>query len=120
MASFPTYLLDLDDGIKIVFPENRLDIGHTDYWEQTVSHIIAQQYGIPQKMLANLPYSQRRARIVGNALFYGEKDGAAVLPLVRQAVGNEELLLSFDEHERRLREDVRAFRRLLHKRATKS
>ena len=116
MASYPIYLLEVGEKIRVLFPGGKQDIGHADFWEQTAALLVAEHYKLPQRKLANLPYCQRRGRIVGSTLFYGEKDGSEMLPLVRQAVGNEELVLCFDEHERRLREDVRAFRRLLKRR----
>ena len=116
MTTFPVYLLQPGEDWQIVFPADEQDIGHTVFWEQTVSFIVAQHYGIPQKTLANLPYSQRRARIVGNTAYYGERPDAELLHLLREAVGNADLIFAFDEHERRLRQDVRLFRRLVKRR----
>lgn len=110
---FPVYLLKLEEQWRIVFPNDRADIGHMDYWEQTISHIVAQHYGIPQKKLANLPYCQRRARIVDNKVYYGEKPDAELLNLLRKAVGNDQLVFVYEDHEKRLREDVLEFRRLI-------
>jgi hypothetical protein len=113
VKTFPLYLLRLGQGWQIVFPANKEDIGHTDFWEQTASHLVARHFKIPQPKLANLPYSQRRARVVGDSVYYGERPDPELLPLLRAAVGNEELAFCFDEHEKRLREDVRQFRRLV-------
>ena len=113
---YPLYLLQLGADLRVVFPEDRQDIGHTDFWEQTVSHIVAKHYGIPQKSLTNLPYCQRRCRVVGNTVYYGERPDPELLRLLREAVGavgKDELVFCFDEHERRLREDVRQFKRLV-------
>jgi hypothetical protein len=114
MNSFPLYLLKLGDDWKVVFPEDRADIPHPDFWEQTVSHIVARHYRIPQKRLANLPYCQRRARVVGNKVYMGARcPDPKLVTLVRESLGNEGLTFAFDEHERRLREDVRQFKRLV-------
>jgi hypothetical protein len=112
-ACYPVYLLELGEEIKVVFPDDKRDINHADFWEQTVSFLVADHYRLPQDKLANLPYCQRRCRAVGNSMYYGEKnDGAEILRLVQQAVG-QELVLCPEEHEKRLREDVRAFRRVV-------
>ncbi len=117
-ACYPVYLLEFGEEIKVVFPDDKQDIGHTEFWEQFVSFLVADHYRVPQDKLANLPYCQRRCRIVGKKLFYGEKDGVEVLRLVEKAVG-EELTLFPEEHEKRLREDVRVFRRLVRRYAKK-
>lgn len=113
MSTFPLYLLRLGDEWQIAFPEDRQDIGHSDFWEQTVSQIVANHYRIPTKRLANLPYSQRRARVVGTNVYYGGKPDPDLLQLVRKSVGNDKLVFVFDNHEKRLREDVMEFRRLV-------
>ncbi len=109
--TYPVYFLRLGDELRVV--SSQKDIGHTDFWEQTVSHIVAKHYGIPQPKLANLPYCQRRGRVVGNTVYYGERSAPELLCLLREAVGNDELVFCHDEHEKRLREDVRQFRRLV-------
>jgi hypothetical protein len=113
MRSFPVYILKLDDEWKIVFLDDKADIGHTDFWEQTVSQIVAKHYRIPAKRLTNLPYCQRRARVVGNKVYYGGKANPDLLQLVRKAVGNDKLVFVYDNHEKRLQEDVLQFRRLV-------
>lgn len=112
MDSFPLYLLKLGDW-QVVFPDDRADIGHTDFWEQTVSQIVARHYHIPQRRLANLPYCQRRARVVGSTVYYGGKHDAALLKVIRKTLGDASLIFAHDDHERRLREDVLEFRRLV-------
>ncbi len=39
---------------KIVFPDTRADIHNADFWEQTVSQILAEHDRVPQKRLATL------------------------------------------------------------------
>jgi hypothetical protein len=112
-TAFPVYFLQLGDEWQVAIPDDREDIGHTDFWEQAVANTVAKHYGIPEKQLANLPYSQRRARIVGDKVFYGEKPDQELLRLLREAVGNDRLVFVHDDHEKRLREDVLAFRRLM-------
>jgi hypothetical protein len=113
MHAFPIYLLQLGDEWRIVFPVPKADIGHTDFWEHTVCRMVSEHYQIPQFELLNLPYSQRRARVVREKVCYGESYDTALLQMIRKAVGNDDLVFCHDEHEKRLREDVREFRRLL-------
>jgi hypothetical protein len=106
-------LLRFGDSWQVVFPKNKANIGHTDFWEQTVSHIVADYYKIPQSKLANLPYCQRRGRIVDRTVFYGGCPEPDLLQVIRKATGNQELVFCFDEHERRLKADVLALRKLI-------
>jgi hypothetical protein len=110
---YPVYLLRLNDKWRVVFPEGKADIGHTDFWEKTVSRTVADFYKIPRALLVNLPYSQRRARIVGDALYYGGRPDPDLLAAICTATGNRKLVFCFDEHERRLKEDVLTFRKLV-------
>ena len=111
--SFPVYLLWIGAEWQIVFPEDKTDIGHTDFWEQKVSYIVAQHFHIPQKKLANLPYSQRRARIVGDKIYYGERHDPELLGVIRKAIGDEQLIFAYDDHEKRLRADMMEYRKLV-------
>ncbi len=120
MSIFPVYLLKLDEAFQVVFPEGKEDIGHSDFWEKTVSGIVSQHFKIPQARLANLPYCQRRARVVGDRCYYGEEGTPELLALVRQAVGNRKLAFVHDDHEKRLREDVMEFRKLVKRHRPKS
>jgi hypothetical protein len=112
MDSFPLYLLRLDGQWQVVSPEDRADLGHSDFWEQTVAQIVAHHHRIPAKHMANLPYCQRRARVVGDKVFYGEKHDRKLLQVIRKALGNRKLVFAFDDHEKRLRLDVLEFRKL--------
>jgi hypothetical protein len=112
MRTFPIYLLELAD-VVVCYPEDRRDIDHSEFWETTASRLVAEHYKIPQRLLANLPYCQRRARVVGNRVFYGEKPDAKLLRLIRKALGNGKLVFVHDEHEKRLEYDVAEFRKLV-------
>src|SRR5690242_14200468 len=101
--SYPLNLLDLSDTLQAVCPEGKADIGHTAFWEQTVAAVLARQYRTPVSRLANLPYCQRRARVVGDIVYYGERPVPELLQAVRQAVGNEALVFYHDKHEKRLK-----------------
>jgi hypothetical protein len=112
IESFPIYILHLGSEVQIIFPENQKDLDHPDFWEQTVSLLVACHFGIPPRKLANLPYRQRRARVVGNKVYYGETHDPALLRLICESLGNSELVFCYDDHEKRLRGGVRQFRRL--------
>lgn len=120
MQTYPIYLLQLGDAVQVVFPDGKEDIGHTDFWESTVSHSVAKHYNIPQAKLANLPYCQRRARIADNKCYYGETADRKLLDLIRQAIGSANLVFIHDDHERRLKEDVLEFRKLVQRYRPKS
>jgi hypothetical protein len=111
--SFPIYLLREGADWHVILPEDRMDIGHVDWWEQTTSYLISRRYMIPRRKLTNLPYCVRRARIVGNVVYYGEYPDPALLEAIRQATGNPELTFCYDDHERRLKADVRELRKLI-------
>jgi hypothetical protein len=113
MQTFPIYLLDLSGTFVVAFPEPLSDIGHSEFWETTVSRLVAEHYRIPQRLLINLPYCQRRARVVGNRVYYGEQPQAKLLRLIRTALGNSKLAFVHDDHEKRLRYDVSEFRKLV-------
>lgn len=112
--SFPIYILKLGRRIEVVFPEGKGDLSHSDFWEQTASFIVARHFKIPQPKLANLVFSQRRARVVprANRVYYGEKPIPALLAKIRRALENDELEFVHDDHEKRLKYDVRQFHRL--------
>jgi hypothetical protein len=113
MKTFPIYLLDLSGTFVVAFPEPMADIDHSTFWETTASRLVAEHYRIPQRLLVNLPYCQRRARVVGSRVYYGEKPDAKLLRLIRKTLGNSKLAFVHDDHERRLPYDVSEFRRLI-------
>lgn len=113
MHSYPIYLLQLGKRWKIVFPEGKEDIGHCDYWEQTVSFVVADFFNVPQRRLLNLPYCQRRARVCGNTVYYGEEFRPALLTKIKKAVKKNNLVFAYDIHEQRLGAEVRQFKRLV-------
>ena len=115
MKSYPLYILRLGSELRVVFPEGKQDIRHTEFWEQTVSRIVASYYGIPQRQFVDLPYCERRARVVGHHVWYGEDHDPVLLELIRKAVGDEALVFCHDEHEKRLKDDVKQFKRLVRK-----
>ena len=107
MSSYPIYILDL--GLKedkIVFPEGKADLNHSDYWEMTVARMVALYLRVPLSEILNLPYCQRRARISGKNVYYGERVSKKLLKLIEKAVGETGLKFVYDEHEQRLEYDV--------------
>ncbi|MGA2031008.1 MAG: hypothetical protein ABSG68_02025 [Thermoguttaceae bacterium] len=113
MICFPIYLLELGDDLLVCYPADRRDIGHSEFWETTVSRLVAKHYKIPQRLLVNLPYCQRRARVVDNRVYYGEQPDAKLLSLLRTVLRNSKLVFVHDDHEKRLRHDVAEFKKLM-------
>jgi len=66
-GGFPVYLLD--DG-SVFFA--REDLGHTEFWERDVALEASRRLGVPLDGIMNLPYCQRRGRVVGGVLYCGE------------------------------------------------
>ncbi len=113
MDAFPIYILKLGDEIKVVFSEDRKDIGHTDFWEKKVAKIAAAHHKIPLKKLIDLPYCQRRARVVGIKVYCGQRPAPVLLNAIRLALEDDRLVFVHDIHEKRLRDDVLEFRKLV-------
>jgi hypothetical protein len=114
VMSFPIYLLDLNEGEPtIVFPEGKVDLDHSDFWERTVAGIVASHFKLNPKDLTNLPYCQRRARINDGVVYYGERQSKRLLRQIERAVGETGLRFAFDEHEARLEFDMLEFAALL-------
>jgi DMSO/TMAO reductase YedYZ molybdopterin-dependent catalytic subunit len=112
--SYPIYILDLGEGEPtIVFPKDKEDLDHSDFWEREVAGIVARHFRLNIEDLKNLPYSQRRARIAGNNVLYGERTSKKLLKLIEKAVGETGLQFVYDEHESRLSYDVEEFNALL-------
>lgn len=109
MTSYPIYILDLTKEPTIVFPENKVDINHTDFWEETVAKLVATHFRLPLKKLLNIPYCQRRARICNSVIYYGEQTTKKLLQQIEEAVGETGLRFEYDDHEKRLKYDVLTF-----------
>lgn len=106
-GGFPLYILD-DDTLVVVVS----DISHCDFWESTVAAIVAEKNGLRLSVLLNLPYCQRRARIVGHRLYCGEDVSPALLRSI-EAVTGRTLKLIYDEHETRCLMSVAEFTSLV-------
>lgn len=108
--SFPIYILDLGgEEDAIVFPDGKLDVDHCAFWEATVARIVAKHFHLPVEELLNLPYSQRRARISGKVVYYGEKPLRKLLRLIEKAVAVTGLRFVYDDHEKRLEYECQEF-----------
>ena len=103
-GGFPLYILD-DDTLVVVVS----DMSHCDFWESTVAAIVAERHGLRLSAILNLPYCQRRARIIGNRLYCGEEVSPALLRSIEAATGRM-LNLIYDEHETRCLISVAEFR----------
>jgi hypothetical protein len=69
-TTYPIYILDLHGEELVVFPKDKADISHSEFWEQTVAPLLAKHVSIPLKPLLNLPYCQRRARVSSKGLVF--------------------------------------------------
>jgi hypothetical protein len=112
--SYPIYIFDegQEDYLN-VFPEGKEDLNHSDYWEATVARMVARYLKLPVEDLLNLPYCQRRARISGDTVYYGERQTKKLLKSIVKAVGEPGLKWGYDEHEQRLTYDCHDFAVLL-------
>lgn len=96
MSSFPIYILD-NDTICI----SEIDIPHPEFWKKE----IAKKYSTPLAIAREIPYCQRRGRIVNDKLYCGERLNNKLLNKIRQMT-NQKLELIYDEHETRTEYDV--------------
>ena len=106
-GDFPLYILD-DDTLVVVVD----DMSHCDFWESTVASVVAEERGVPLSAILNLPYCQRRARIVGNRLYCGEEVSPVLLRSIEAAAGRT-LRLIYEEHETRCPISVAEFTSLV-------
>ena len=117
MPSFPIYILDLSGDDFVAYPDGRVDLPHSDFWKSTVALIVAAHFQLPVKCLLNLPYCQRRARIVVRddeaVAYYGERQSKKLLKAISRSVELPNLEWRSDEHEQRLEFDVAEFERLV-------
>ena len=102
-GSYPIYILDLGGrDYSVVFPEGKVDLDHSAFWEATVARIVARHFRLPLEELVNMPYCQRRARINDKIVYYGEKTTKKLLKLIEKTVGETGLRFGYDDHEKRL------------------
>jgi len=106
-GGFPLYILDDDTLVFVVS-----DMSHCEFWEGAGAAIVAEERGLCPSSILNLPYCQRRARIVGNRLYCGEKVSPALLRSIEDAT-ERTLNLTYDEHETRCPVSVVEFRLLV-------
>lgn len=104
---YPVYILDDD---TILFTKEDLD--HTEFWEQEVAPKLATKLSISVPRLLNLPYCQRRGRVVGEHFYCGEKITDELMAKIRETLGEEDLRLIYDDHEKRLKYDYLNFKSL--------
>lgn len=105
-GGFPIYILDDD---TILYIEE--DKNHVDYWYETVAKIVADKHGIVTRKLVNLPYCQRRARVVGNRFYCGEKLTKKLFQNIEKIL-KRKLKYVYDEHETRCEINLAEFKGL--------
>lgn len=94
-GGFPLYLLD--DG-SVFFA--REDLGHVEFWEREVALEVSRRFRVPLSGVLNLPYCQRRGRVVWDILYCGDRLSRVELKSVERAVGIR-LRVVHDDHETR-------------------
>lgn len=105
-GGFPVYILD-DDSIVFI----KEDMDHSKFWQNQVASIVARKFSAPLSEILNLPYCQRRARIVENKLYCGERLSKKLIKKIENAVGLK-LNYCYDEHETRCEISVGQFNAL--------
>lgn len=105
-GGFPIYILDDD---TIVFEKRNVD--HSVFWKNTVCKIVSKKYKICSSELKNLPYCQRRGRVIENIFYYGEKLSNYLFRKIEKTV-DKKLRLIYDEHETRCKISVSEFNAL--------
>jgi len=118
ITSYPIYILDLPNGdVEIVFPENKEDLDHVNFWETQIVQKVCELYGLDaedESCLSESPYCMRRARITSKGyIFFGEEQSDELLTKIREAVDQPELVFQFDDHEVRLEYDQLILRTVL-------
>jgi len=103
-GGFPVYILD-DGAVLFV----RGDIGHCEFWENVVAAEVGRRFSVPLHAIINLPYCQRRGRVVGNVFYCGEELSRVELRSVERTLGMR-LRLVYDDHETRCPLSVGRFR----------
>ena len=86
-TAYPVYILDLDREELVVFPDDKADIPHSDFWEQTVAPFLADHFSMPLKPLLNLPYCQRRARISSRGVVFDGEQSKILWQTVSRTTG---------------------------------
>ena len=104
MSSFPVYIID--DG-KIFYKKDK-DLGHTEFWEKEVSLYVSKKFKIPLKELVNIPYCQKRGRIVNDKFYCGELNIKSIKSKIKKLFGKE-IEIIYDDHEKMLEYDRRIF-----------
>lgn len=118
--SYPVYLIKRNSGKweVITSPLNK-DIKHTTLWELIVARIVAKDNDLEYADIKNLPYCQKRARVVkvidgycGKIKVYcGEKLTKEQMFVMKKSIG--ECVYIHDEHECTSQYDVEVFNNLI-------
>lgn len=106
-GGFPIYILDDD---TVLFSKEGWD--HPTYWENIVSKAVAEKHKIDRSKIVNLPYSQKRARVVENNFYCGEEISKKLFNKIQKLL-KLKLNLVYDEHETRCPYELAEFKGLL-------
>lgn len=93
--SFPVYITD--DG-KIFFKKEK-DLGHNEFWEEEVSLYVAKKFKVSLQEIINLPYCQKRGRLVNEKFYFGEKPNKSIKNKLEKTFGKK-IEIIYDDHEK--------------------
>lgn len=93
--SYPVYIID--DGK--IFLKKESHLSHVDFWEKEVAIYVAKKFKIPLKQIINLPYCQKRGRLVNDNFYFGEKETRGIKKEIKKIVGKK-IDIVYDEHEK--------------------
>lgn len=105
-GGFPVYMLD-DDTILYLCE----DLTHIEFWDRVVSSVVSEKTGIVRRKLSNLPYCQRRARVVDKKFYCGEVISDELFKRIEEEL-QMRLKYIYDEHETRCPISVYEFKGL--------
>lgn len=126
LPSHPFYIVPVGKEWRVFKYSGPHDVGHPDYWRQSVALVVAKYTRLSYAALRELPYCLPRGRFVARCslpkfrgravLFFGEALNAGQRRALKTVYG--EIPIVHDEHEVRLPADVQAYEALVRKAQT--
>jgi hypothetical protein len=134
---FPFYIISVNDKWTIMYPADKADIGHPEYFKNVVSEVLSDDRGIPYSKIKDLCYSQIRGRYAtkrdskrlspsqirrykrknvpipsGDTIYIGENldDNKFIVDLLNSEFPGVEI--KYDDHHKRQEDDVDRFNSL--------
>jgi hypothetical protein len=116
---FPFYIISVNDKWTIMYPADKADIGHPEYFKNVVSEVLSDDRGIPYSKIKDLCYSQirryKRKNVPipsGDTIYIGENldDNKFIVDLLNSEFPGVEI--KYDDHHKRQEDDVDRFNSL--------